>query len=636
MPFLKDEAVVRLGWTLCHFLWQGAVVAAALKLILPTLKEARLRYAISCAAMMMMAALPFVTFDWLAANPAMSHRLPPRAQSEGWSETSPGSPRRQIVEAQQPLTNQAAEPVLRGVVVGWILGAAFFSLRLCLSWVEVRRLLRIHSDPLEEAWLAKSRELVARAGIARPVRFLKSAALQVPAAIGWLKPVILVPAGMLGGLTPSEVEMILLHELAHIARHDFAINVLQSVVETLLFYHPAVWWVSNRVRAERELCCDDVAVRLSGSPLDLAKALTKLEESRLVPSLALSAQGSDLPHRIRRLLRPSTASSRGPQAMIASVTAFALVVGVCISCKAKTATKEEAAISATQAAMLQTRSFDVNVSNVVNAVFAEVLQKDRNIERDLPQKLSVYFQNTTSVPFPKTNAPEGRAIFLNIGTGKLLARATRRELDAVERVLQALSRPPQILLTARIYESKGEIPLPEEVYRPGDKAAGTAAILTWQQTRDFIELLAKTPGNELLSSPRAITTLTSGGANVSMSDAIHQPIVGVDFFPQLRPSPREFGLTTKVTRSVDLRSSKGDSNQTNGPVYSMNAIGYITFSARANLSSGQSMLLQSQPVITNVDQRKVWALVTGTLIDEKGKPLYEGESLPLDRAKPSR
>ncbi len=636
MPFLKDEAVMRLGWTLCHFLWQGAVVAIALKLILPTLKDARLRYALSCAAMIVMATLPFVTFDRLGPKPEVSHRLPSPAQPQSWSETSPGTPRGQIVEAQQRLSYQAAEPILRGVVAGWMLGTVFFSLRLWVSWVQVRLLLRIHSDPLEAEWLAKSRELVARVGIARPVRFLRSTALQVPVAIGWLKPVVLVPAGMLGGLTPREVETILLHELAHIARHDFVINVLQSVVETLLFYHPAVWWVSNRVRAERELCCDDLAVRLSGSPLDLAKALAKLEESRLVPSLALSAQGSDLPHRIRRLLRPATASSRGSQAVIASVTAFALVLGVCISCKAKTAPKEDGASAASQAARLQTRSFDVNVSNVVNAVFAEVVQKDRNIERDLPQKLSVYFQNTTSVPFPKTNAPEGRAIFLNIGTGKLLARATRPELDAVERVLQALSRPPQILLSARIYESKGEIPLPEEGYRPGDKTAGTPAILTSKQTKDFIERLAKTPGNELLSTPRAITTLTSGGANVSMSDAIHHPIVGVDFFPQLRSNPQEFGLTTKVTRSVDLRSSKEDSNQTNGPVYSMNAIGYITFSARANLSSGQSMLLQSQPVITNVDQRKVWALVTGTLINEKGKPLYEGESLPFDPAKPSR
>src|SRR5205085_6589248 len=108
-------------------------------------------------------------------------------------------------------------------------------------------------------------------------RLCRSALVEVPTAIGFMKPVILLPASTLTGLAPAQIEAILAHELAHIRRHDYFVNLLQSVIETLLFYHPAVWWVSRRVREERELCCDDLAVRASGDAIAYARALSELE-----------------------------------------------------------------------------------------------------------------------------------------------------------------------------------------------------------------------------------------------------------------------------------------------------------------------------------------------------------------------
>jgi len=105
------------------------------------------------------------------------------------------------------------------------------------------------------------------------VRLLISALVQVPTVIGWLRPVVLVPVGALSGLPAEYLEALLLHELAHVRRHDYLVNILQSVAEALLFYHPAVWWVSGHIRAERELCCDDVAVAVSGDALTYARAL---------------------------------------------------------------------------------------------------------------------------------------------------------------------------------------------------------------------------------------------------------------------------------------------------------------------------------------------------------------------------
>jgi GWxTD domain-containing protein len=148
----------------------------------------------------------------------------------------------------------------------------------------------------------------------------------VPAVIGFLKPVILVPAGLLAGLPAEQLEGILAHELAHIRRCDYLVNLAQSLVEGLLYYHPAVWWVSSVVRAERENCCDDVAVAVSGDARGYAAALANLEESRwTAPETALAASGGDLMKRIRRLLEPK----EGPRPAGAPVLGAAvLIVGL--------------------------------------------------------------------------------------------------------------------------------------------------------------------------------------------------------------------------------------------------------------------------------------------------------------------
>ena len=118
------------------------------------------------------------------------------------------------------------------------------------------------------------------------MRVVESALVDVPVVIGWLRPVILLPVAALAGLTPAQVEAILAHELAHIRRHDSCVNVLQTIAETLLFYHPAVWWVSHRIRAEREHCCDDIAVAVCGDPVAYAQALAELESWRVTQSAA--------------------------------------------------------------------------------------------------------------------------------------------------------------------------------------------------------------------------------------------------------------------------------------------------------------------------------------------------------------
>jgi TonB family protein len=172
--------------------------------------------------------------------------------------------------------------------------------------------------------------MAARLGIARHVAIVESAIVQVPAVVGWLRPAIVVPASAIAGLSPAQFEAILAHELAHVRRADYLVNGLQCVVETLLFYHPAVWWISRQIRIEREHCCDDVAAELCADRLGYARALVSLEELRAAPSsLVVAATGGDLLHRVRRLVDPDrTATPRwsGGVCMTLILTAALVIV----------------------------------------------------------------------------------------------------------------------------------------------------------------------------------------------------------------------------------------------------------------------------------------------------------------------
>jgi beta-lactamase regulating signal transducer with metallopeptidase domain len=200
-----------------------------------------------------------------------------------------------------------------GVLLAWLAGVALLTLRLAGGWLWVQRATSRAASPAAEPWQAMAADLARRLRICRPIRLLESAVVEVPTVIGWLKPVVLIPASALAGMAPHQIEAVLAHELAHVRRHDYLVNLLQAVVETLLFYHPAVWWISRRIRQEREHCCDDLAVSLCGDRVAYAAALADLEERRGgAGQLALAATDGSLLHRVRRLLGAPTHAGRAP------------------------------------------------------------------------------------------------------------------------------------------------------------------------------------------------------------------------------------------------------------------------------------------------------------------------------------
>jgi beta-lactamase regulating signal transducer with metallopeptidase domain len=305
----------RLGWTLVHFLWQGAAIAAALAVVRIVTADPRLRHAAACAALAAMAAAPVLTFVWLGAGSA--ELLPAAAAVVA----APASDR---IGAVQP----PAPDVLRWLVMVWLAGVAVFSMRLACGWVSAMRVRYAGTRPAPREWQRRMDGLAKAIGVARRVRLLVSPRVDVPAVLGWLRPVVLAPVGAFAGLPVEHVEALLAHELAHIQRNDYLINVLQGVVEAVLFYHPAVWWVSKQIRTERELCCDDVAVAASGDVLTYARALAELETCRrLQAGAAVAADGGSLVQRIARLVEPRPSAAQGPGAVWALGVLLMLGIG---------------------------------------------------------------------------------------------------------------------------------------------------------------------------------------------------------------------------------------------------------------------------------------------------------------------
>lgn len=338
-----------LGWTLVHFVWQGFAIAAVLALALAVTRRASagFRYGLCAAALVLMVAVPAATLVRLSGTthddvkrPASSNVVQAAASSAGVREQASD-----VTASDQPLSGaqrSAGAPATRlatvrawlelrmtWLVALWGLGVFLLSVRLLGGYLRARALTTQGTRPVDERWRTAVQRLAARLAISRPVRVLESALVAVPVVIGWLKPVLLLPASVFTGLTAQQLEAILAHELAHVRRHDYLVNLAQSAIEIVLFYHPAVWWVSGRVRQEREHCCDDLAVAISGNAHSYAVALVDLEQLRVGPAFpyAMAADGGSLVTRVRRLVAPGTGADTAPRW---AAGAIAMLAGLAI------------------------------------------------------------------------------------------------------------------------------------------------------------------------------------------------------------------------------------------------------------------------------------------------------------------
>jgi beta-lactamase regulating signal transducer with metallopeptidase domain len=357
-------AAQAVAWALVHFLWQGALVALALAgaLALGRGWSGRLRYALSAGAMLAMLVLPVATAVTLSSERptgsltsanGSSFLSPLSLRGSGREmEERPGvralfgtaGPRARLETRLGP----RLEPILPAVFSAWVLGVVLLSVYHLGGWFQARRLTRRDARPAAAAWTVRLGELRQRLGILRTVKLLESARVAVPSVVGWLRPVILVPASVFSGLSPQQLEAVLAHELAHVRRHDYLINLLQTAVETLLFYHPAVWWASRQVRIERESCCDDLALAVCGDRVGYARALAALEGLRApAPRLAMAALGGggSLLARIRRIVgAPPPPAGRSDAWLTGAVAVLTLFASLAVQ---RTSVSAEPAVPVT-------------------------------------------------------------------------------------------------------------------------------------------------------------------------------------------------------------------------------------------------------------------------------------------------
>ena len=330
---IPQELVHALGWTLLHSLWQGLVIMGIASLLMVILRQSRAtaRYVVLCAAMSLIVLSSVITFSLLYSVPsaaAATEMTQPFAQLAVLStEQAAGDtgPMIRLMETYGRNVSGFMEQNSHLMVLAWFLGFMFFIARYAGGLFYIGKLRKNSSAPGERGWQERATQLARQIGLRKAVRVLESSLIRVPVTVGYLKPVILIPMGMVSRIPPDQVEAILMHELAHIIRRDYLINLLQSLVEALFFYHPAIWWLSGRMRLERENICDDIALSQSKDPLTYIKALTTMEEltSRTpVMASAISGGKKQLLNRVRRMVQPENRRIKSSEGLVILLTLF--------------------------------------------------------------------------------------------------------------------------------------------------------------------------------------------------------------------------------------------------------------------------------------------------------------------------
>lgn len=394
MSLLSNESVVEpVGWMLVHSCWLLLIPAVLLAILLSVLpsKWARVRYAAGLVALLAMMVLPLAPFGWAysvrpaatsvgvvetSANETLSMAterasLPSEvdvgistgnstsevlgASEDRLSDSSGIRTEASIVETEPTASSAEQAEVMRlptatgktdanaeasladrirpwlpWFVTAWFAGTILMAARLILGWLSMRRLATDGQSSVPEAVNRIFRELQLSIGASKAAKVAQSTMVKVPSVVGHFRPIVLLPVAAMTGLTEQQLRAILAHELAHVRRYDYAVNILQTVIETVLFYHPAVWWVSRVVRTEREHCCDDIALAANCDAAELAKALIAVDAVRSVPERVFlaGADGGNLLRRVRRLAGVGRENRFTRNSWVAGLLAMSLLVFV--------------------------------------------------------------------------------------------------------------------------------------------------------------------------------------------------------------------------------------------------------------------------------------------------------------------
>lgn len=307
-----------IGWSLVHFLWQGLAIALGTAFLLQISRNARpqTRYLIACLSLVLCFLVPI--WEFLQSLQTTKEFIGAQVSSSSFVEST-------TALGWTELTQLWFQTHIDFIVIAWAIVVAILALRLLLGVFWLRSYSNGKRGVSNSYWQQQTDQLAAHFQIDKPVLLRIVQDLESPITIGWIRPMILVPASLVTGMTPSYLEALIAHELAHISRFDYVVNFIQNLIEMVLFFHPAVWWISKKIRTERENIADDLAASMLGEPRRLALALQELEYIQFTtPQLAQAAHGGNLMLRIKRLVRPEAQSINWKTAVT--------VVGVTAAC----------------------------------------------------------------------------------------------------------------------------------------------------------------------------------------------------------------------------------------------------------------------------------------------------------------
>ncbi|TDE13872.1 M56 family metallopeptidase [Dyadobacter psychrotolerans] len=339
---IPESVISALGWTLVHSVWQGMLLAifafAGFFILSKKSAAARYNFGIVLLGLQVISSAATYLYYYLT-TPVRSYQpitTSLSAVTRNW----------QTVNYDLSLTAKVQiwlNSHLFELVVCWIIGTGLLMLRFAGAWIYTEHLRSKASFVTDQEWRTRFGTLTAKMNISQSIEFRQTAKILTPMVIGAFRPAVLIPIGLLTGFSTSQIEAILAHELAHVRRNDYLVNLLQSFVEVVFFFHPALWWISERVRTEREHCCDDIALTICGDKMVLANALVKVAEWQSAPELAMAFASKKplLLNRIRRVLGVTSKSSRPFGNIPAMFLAICLIAGISFYSVAQQEKKED-------------------------------------------------------------------------------------------------------------------------------------------------------------------------------------------------------------------------------------------------------------------------------------------------------
>jgi len=341
--FFPETLIEAIGWTLFHSLWQGAILTILLIGVLYILKKSRaqIRYLVSFLMLVILFIWAGITFN--SAYRYANEKQVLKKDLITHPELVIGAMQGKLQHTYTSKTYQTSDTQLKWiqfrafmqrnfpvVFMLWLIGVLIFLTRMAGGMLYMQSLRRRKILPPDDFWIQKIEEMKNRLGIKRSITAVQSALIKVPMVLGYLKPVVLFPVTFFTGLSAEELEAVIAHELAHISRHDYLLNIIQSVIETLFFFHPAVWLMSKNIRDERELCCDDLAIKITGDRMAYMKALALSQEFTMSRqnqyALTFSSGKGSLLKRIQRIKNHNIMKNKVPEGFIAASLIFISVV----------------------------------------------------------------------------------------------------------------------------------------------------------------------------------------------------------------------------------------------------------------------------------------------------------------------